>query len=233
MADKQHMEDPTEWKFKRMRKGNEHIDNCTDGYCKASGFKINVLEVHHALCVHACSDSTFPTTITSDEKKFIYACFAISKWDINASGNVIGLPKKWAYVLDSNGSTGWDGYPCHQVDHDLYLKAVEVYVTDKIWKKVKKAKKKEDCEKLTGDNISSKFVQGSKDWKAFLKTRGQKYGGTKACLRYCLEGMPDAILDKNWHIPFSMAPDGKARHRAKPRPHRVLKRLGLLIQAIK
>ena len=224
----EHMETSEELKFKRGRNGDEHIKNCADGYYKSdipSSF-----EIHHALCVHACSDSTFPTGITDDEVKFIYACFAISVWNINGPDNNIGLPKKWAYVLDPDDRSGWDGYPCHQVDHDLYLKAVEEYVTNNVWKKVKKAKKKENCKKLTGANIASKFNTGSKHWKAFLKARGK---GTKACLDYCLKGKSDPVLERTWHIPFSMAPDGEVRKRVKPRPNRILKRLGLLIQAIK
>jgi len=108
-----------EWLFKRNRNGDEHVKNCSDGYCAPKGR--NMLEIHHILCVHACSDDTFPEDITDDEKKFIYACLAISDRNINSGDNNIGLPKKWAYVLDGKSLTGWDGLPCHQVDHDIYL----------------------------------------------------------------------------------------------------------------
>jgi hypothetical protein len=230
---KKHMEDPKDWKFKRNRNGDEHINNCSDGYCSPKGDEPRSLEIHHILCVHACSDATFPERITDDEVKLIYACLAITDWNINASDNNIGLPTKWAYVRYPNGN-GWDGLPCHQVDHDLYLKDVQTYVRDEIWKEIRKNKKKKACEEFTGQNIAEYFNTGSDEWKTFLKARGNLYGGTKACLEYCTSGEPrPGINDDNWHIPFSMAPnEAEARKRAKPPSGKVLERLGLLKKLI-
>jgi hypothetical protein len=230
---KKHMEIPSEkeWKFKRNRNGDEHVGNCADGYFNPKGLVPNRLEIHHILCVHACSDATFPASITDDEKTFIYVCLAISEWNINGKENNIGLPKKWAYVMDGKNTTGWDGLPCHQVDHDIYLRNVASYVRTEIWDKVKKAKKAEDCEELTGENIAQHFIDGSDTWKKRLTKRGKKYGGTKACLDYCLDGKQGPMADSNWYVPFSMAvPDeSDARPRAKLKK---LERIGFLIMAI-
>ena len=96
---------------------------------------------------------------------------------------------------------------------------------------MKKAKKAEACEELTGENIAQYFVDGSETWKEYLTDRGNEYGGTKACLDYCLEGKKGVMDDSNWYIPFSMAvPDESvARPRAKLKK---LERLGFLIMAI-
>jgi hypothetical protein len=226
-----HQEDPKDWKFKRTRTQRDHIDNCTDGYCEPKGRVPNVLEIHHALCVHACSDATLPKNLSDDELEYIRSCLAITVWDIDAAANTIGLPRKWAYVKDVENATGWNGYPCHQVDHDLYLEAVELYVTDNIWNPLKKAKKKKKCESVTSASVVALFNAGSKQWKGFLTARGNEYGGTKRCLDYCLKDQRDPILESCWHIPFSMSP-GAARRRAKPKAKTTLQRLGLLIQLI-
>jgi hypothetical protein len=236
MAAKKHMEIPEgEWDFLRQRNGDTHITACKKGYIAPRGETPRWLEIHHILCVHACSDKTFPLQSSDDQKKFIRSCLAITTWDINAEPNVIGLPTKWAYVKDlalPGKPAAWDGLPCHQVDHDLYLKSVNVFVTDKIWKKIRKAEKGKECEELTPENIAKKFETGSDVWRSFLEARGKYYGGTKACIDYCLRGTPDplgVINDNNWHIPFSMAPNkAEVRKRIKPESKGTLEREALL-----
>ena len=227
---KKHLEVPeNEWKFKRQRDGDKHITACASGYPKAAmGKTPRWLEVHHILCVHACSDATFPGAATPDDVKFFKSCMAITPWDINAEPNTIGLPTKQAYVSDV--SAAWNLLPCHQVDHDLYLTKVEEYVENKIWKSMMKTEEQKACEEVTPENIEAKFIQGSKVWKAFLTIRGKLYGGAKACLEYCASGQPNPIInDQNWHVPFSMSPDPTAiRSRVKPKPKSALLREGLL-----
>jgi len=218
----------------RQRDGNTHITACNTGYPKAAlGHSPRWMEVHHLLCVHSCSDSTFPPNA---DTAFIKNCLAITEWCINdhtypvgaGESNVIGLPTKQAYVSDLTGA--WDMLPCHQVDHDLYLKDVEKYVTDKIWGSLLQAKEEEACEQLTPENIKKKFTTGCKIWRAFLVARGKYFGGTKACLDYCLKGGPHPIInDQNWHIPFSMAPNKTSiRQRVKPKSNAALVREALL-----
>ncbi len=227
---KKHLEVPEgEWKFKRQRDGDTHIKACTSGYPKAAmGNEPRWLEVHHILCVKACSDSTFPDDATPADITFIRSCLAISDWDINAEPNTIGLPTKQAYVSDF--TVAWNLVPCHQVDHDLYLKEVEVFVKDKIWKSLKKAQDEKACEELTPENIAGKFTAGSRLWKVLLIVRGKLQGGTKACLDYCASGQPNPIInDQNWYVPFSMAMNkGTIRPRVKPTPQSALLRKGLL-----
>ncbi|WP_437963987.1 hypothetical protein WMF04_30210 [Sorangium sp. So ce260] len=221
-----HMEEASGWKFKRNRDGDKHEKNCSDGYYrtltirdsteKARGER-RVAEIHHVLCVHACSDATFPSSITHEEIDFIHSSLAITDWDINGSDNNIGLPKKWAYVLDTGNTTQWDGLPCHQVDHDIYLDKVEQWITENVWNKIKANKKQKKCENMTAESVKKMFDFGSSRWKALLKARGAKHGGTKACLDYCLAGKSDPAMESVWYIPFSMAfPESDARPRVKP-----------------
>jgi hypothetical protein len=222
---KKHLEvDESKWLFKRKRKGRTHIDACALGY-KVTGHN----QVHHALCVYACSNSTFPKGLTDDEFAFIMLCLAPTDWDINKEPNVIGLPLKTAYVSLPD-DPGWDKLPCHQVDHDIYLKDVNSYVTDQIWTAIKEAQEAEACEQLDGKTIQALFNTGSKKWRGFLVKRGSTNGGTKAALAYCLNPPPPGTAtpfnDSNWYIPFSMG--STSRQRVKPKAGASLKLAGLL-----
>jgi hypothetical protein len=223
---KKHLEvDESKWLFKRKRKGRTHIDACRLGY-KVTGHN----QVHHALCVYACSNSTFPKNLTDDEFAFIMLCLAPTDWDINKEPNVIGLPLKTAYV-ELPDDSGWGKLPCHQVDHDIYLKDVNAYVTAEIWGAIRDAKEAEACEQLDGNTIKTLFEDGSAEWRGFLVERGLKSGGTKAALAYCLNppqpGTATTITDDNWYIPFSMG-KSQIRPRVKPKPGADLKLAGLL-----
>lgn len=220
------MADPEDWLFKRARNGDEHIRNCSDGYSTASSAKENKIEIHHCLCVHACSDETFPDDLTEEQIDFIHASLAQTEWNINSGDNNIGLPRKWAYINDPDNDTAWDGYPCHQVDHDLYLENVEEYVTDKIWNSLLNSKKGKKCEKIDGKTVAGKFNAGSTKYKSFLTARGV---GTKKSLDYCQSGKVKEPMESSWHIPFSMAvPVGDVRPRAKPPANTTWKRAGFL-----
>ncbi|AKT40382.1 hypothetical protein [Chondromyces crocatus] len=233
---KKHMPPPDElnWKFKRHRKGDTHIENCSDGYkptdrgserFKSGGKQRFICEVHHILCVHACSDATLPRGITEEERKFIRNTLAITDWDINAGHNNIGLPRKWAYVLDgdetkranSGGLSDWNGLPCHQVDHDIYLTKVKEWVTVNIWNKIRANKSAENCENMDPESVQNMFKKGSDRWRALLKKRGSAFGGTRSSLAYCASSQSDPIKEATWHIPFSMAiPESSIRKRQKP-----------------
>ena len=218
----EHMKDPADWKFKRSRNGDEHARNCKSGYYGKRPMKFGekdmvVTEIHHVLCVHACSDDTHPSDLSEDELTFIHKSLAITDWNINEGHNNIGLPRKWAYVLDTGNATGWDGLPCHQVDHDIYLDTVKQWVTEEIWNKIKANKTEGNCENMEGSAVAQLFKDGSVHWKSFLEERGKMHGGTKACLDYCMRGVPDPAKDDVWHVPFSMAcPANDIRRRTKP-----------------
>ncbi|WP_437292913.1 hypothetical protein [Sorangium sp. So ce426] len=238
-----HMEEANGWKFKRHRDGDKHEKNCSDGYYRTLTIRDGtektrgerrVTEIHHVLCVHACSDETFPPTFTQERIGFIHKLLAITDWDINGSGNNIGLPKKWAYVLDPGNTTQWGGLPCHQVDHDIYLDALELWMAENVWDKIEENKQQKKCEKMAPESVKELFECGSIEWKKFLKKRGTDHGGTKACLDYCLTGSNDPAKESVWHIPFSMAcPESDVRRRVKPPAGASVARKHLLAAAVK
>lgn len=236
------MVDPSKWAFNRNRKGRDHIDNCDTGYPKEPsqityrGKPRNVVEVHHLMCVHACSDATLPEDVKNDETllDFIRKSLAITEWDINCGHNNIGLPRKWIYVIDTANNTKWGKLPCHQIDHDRYLATVEQYVTAEIWEKMQQNKKKGNCENMKGEAVVALFRKGSKEWRDFLVARGTQFGGTEASLKYCLEQETiDPVREETWYIPFSMAEASEIRPRVKPPLKTTLERKNLLVKCVK
>ena len=227
---KVHIPPPSKWKFKRSRNGTEHADHCEDGYVEPKNKKRNVLEIHHVLCVDACSNNSFPTDLSDDDVEFILICLANTAWNINAAPNNIGLPRKWAYVDDPSNTTKWDGLPCHQVDHNLYLDTVSAWMTKNVWKKMTSASKKEKCEYVEGKNVAELFELGSSEWKKFLTTRGKNRGGTMACLSFATSGATKPKdMNDHWHVPFSMSPDEEAiKTRVRPPANRRVAREDLL-----
>jgi len=237
-----HPKDPEEWDFKRART-KKHIEQCNTGYYKSTAH--DVIEIHHLLCVHACSDKTLPEDLTEAQQTFITACMAATKWDIDEKENTIGLPLKWAYIRDrpSKGRPGWDNLPCHQVDHDNYLTSVMNYVTNQIWKDLLKGKELEKCKKMKGENLAAKLTAGSNRWRTHLEDRGSgsESGGvstydvieyfenfkTKAD-KYGPATKPDPNMEANWYIPFSMAEPGDIRARAPLPRSKAIARSGLL-----
>jgi hypothetical protein len=221
MAKKKHMIVPEdEWNFKRIRLP-VYVANCRQGYLPVPKRRQNhtINEVHHLLNVHSCSDENIPSDM---DKVFLSKCFVMTHWDINAEGNVIGLPKKWAYELDWTNSA-WFALPCHQVDHDLYWTEVDVWVQREIFRKLQEKQAKNECDEVNGEDISQMLKNGSKFWKDFLEARGT---GARASLEYCVRGVVEPVLEATWYIPLSMAP-------VTPRPRQkraagTVKREGLL-----
>lgn len=227
---KLHVKRLSEWKFKRERNGDEHAQKCTNGYIEPKRQTHNMLEIHHVLCVHACSDAGL-LNLTKDEQDFIHVCLGNTDWNINSDRNNIGLPRKWAYVTDPENLTGWGKLPCHQVDHHRYLDVVASWMISNVWNKMRSAEEAKKCEYLEGKNVAKLFDKGSDHWKKFLKNRGKAKGGTKVCLDYCMsDKTDDADLNENWHIPFSMSPyESAISKRMKPKPQNgKLSRSGLL-----
>lgn len=215
------------WKFNRRRKGDDHAKNCNDGYMLPKNKETR--NVHHVLCVCVCQDKAMPEGFTQDDKSFVKCCLANTEWDINGGGNNIGLPKKWAYIRypEDDGADKWGNLPCHQVDHNIYITEVISWMERYVWNKMKNASKEKKCEYLEGKKVAKLFDAGSKKWKGFLKERGEKYGGTKKSLDYCLHGERNNMLnDNNWHVPFSMCPTpSEIPKRKKPKLRKNEKRL--------
>jgi hypothetical protein len=197
--------------IKRSRNGREHIVNCDKGYFKASH---EFTEIHHMVCVSSMSDATIRKLVADSGKmEFIRECLKLTDWNINAEPNTVGLPKKPAFV--KRNSSDWNGWPCHQVDHNpLYTKAVSSRLNKQVWQEVLKNRTKcKDCKKECNINASSVQTQleGESDfWHDFLDTRGEEEGGTAFCWKH-RKSIPDV-----WYIPFSMDPSDAPPKRDPP-----------------
>jgi hypothetical protein len=218
MAKKKHKPDPLEGVLIRQRKGNTHItNNGSKGYTKTHS------QIHHIVCITCMQDAKIADTVTNKKDlEFIRKCLKITKWDINEKPNTIGLPLTPAYYRD--WSKGWDGFPCHQVDHDLYYADVSGILYSNVWEPL--LIEREECnidEKACAtelNNVSS-FFEGE------LKTRGK---GTL----HCWENRDKPALENSWYIPFSMAILSTPRKR-KPPPdlsEAIKKKMKQLFQAI-
>lgn len=166
---------------------------------------------HHILPITSLQDANID--LDSDALEYAHLCMAATKWDINDSPNLIGLPLKPAYQsadrLLSDGKTlanikalnpasGQFGalpdLPCHQNDHAKYNKYVIQHLNKKIWKKLKPA---EPC-KSKSENIKTLLDSASSKCLGKLEKRGKEEGGAIDCWVNREE------KEKTWHIPFSM-----------------------------
>ncbi|MCC6418738.1 MAG: hypothetical protein IT429_10925 [Gemmataceae bacterium] len=199
MAKKKHKRDPEDWKIKRQRKGNVHITNC------ATGYRVPLMsQIHHVVCVTCMQDGTIGKNVPTDQMEFIRKCLAMTEWDINAEPNDLGLPLKPAYYLRPND--GWDGLPCHQVDHPQYTEDVSKYLNDNIWQPLIEAR---DWCSFDAATVIDELNGASDHYRAFLNERGQQRNGTRACWR-------NRFNYEKWYIPFSMDPGTPRARKAPP-----------------
>ncbi len=194
-----------------------HLKNVSEGYKTAL-----LNNVHHVLC-HSCVQ-TSAISVAGTDKEYIEKVLVTVEWDVNNEGNLIGLPLKWAYLLDK--SAAWDNLPCHKVDHDLYTRDVNQWLADNIWSSLKGKSVKCDVDTA---NLVSALNGGSRLWRYMLKKRGKMHGGTK----YCWDHRSEASMENVWFIPFSMAPElSQIRRRARP-PARPSQKVGSILQIIR
>jgi hypothetical protein len=192
------------WAFNRTKKSPDYEEACNTGFMRAA-----VCEIHHLMCEHALADDHMP----KGYKTYIKECLAITPWDIDNPGNLIGLPKKWAYVekvdrdatiksrttsfsaaqlakRNRSGEDAWDMLPCHQVDHNPdYTDYTIEYVKGKIWDALQNAKDNGPCMKSNPKACKKLFDDGSDKFRTHLKDRGDDNGGTLHCLAYAVQNI--------------------------------------------
>lgn len=201
----EHQKDPAHFAIKRNRDGDKHIKNCSSGYTKTTSTKYR--QVHHVIPVSSMSDNTIYEELGENvgDYMFIRNCLALTDWDINAADNVISLPIKRAFV--DRSPSNWNGYPCHQVDHNPhYTKAVSKDLADNVWKP--HLKTAEEC-KFNAESLAAELLEMSDDWRSFLALRGTSNGGTAFCWEHRLKlhsGEMSAPHGRPWYYPFSMHP---------------------------
>jgi hypothetical protein len=194
-----HPPPPAKWELRRNRNGDEHRNKCKKGYIHLSTYS----NIHHIVCVSSMADGTIKGYVPDDAQfEFIQNCLAVTNWNINDEPNVVGLPKKQAYVDKAAEPPSWDGWACHQVDHHTYLTKVSQRLFDQIWVTCQDVA--QDC-KVKGTAIAGQLKDESDYW---LK----KLGGRGTAVAWATrENNPDT-----WYKPFSM--DHISPSKRKPPP---------------
>lgn len=179
------------------------------GYPTIENFYRNV---HHIVCVSCVSDATISKKLKDDDNtQFIKNCLHITKWNINAKENWISLSLKRAYAY-KNAPSGWDGFPCHQVDHNPhYTGKVSDYLTINIWDP--SIEVAEDCE-FDPVSLQSELEDASVFWFDFLTGRGT---GEDSNGKGTAESWKNrAAIPNTWYIPFSMHPGIPTKRKPPP-----------------
>src|ERR1035438_4023278 len=127
------------------REGDNHKVWCTEGYFETvagSAVSGEFCQIHHLLCVGKLKDSSISDQVKSTVKmEFLRECLKLTDWDINKEYNTVGLPLKPAFI-HQGAPGGWDGWPCHQVEHNTYSAQVESDLNTNVWQLVLKKQKK-------------------------------------------------------------------------------------------
>lgn len=207
------VEDP---ELVRGRRGRTHITRCSRGYISPSYI---YKEVHHVLCIHSVTDATIAEQLGDDEDvQRIKDCLDLTNWNINDSHNTVGLPKKRAFY--KYPGTDWDGWPCHQVDHNVadgYTETVGTDLKTHVWEPVLEVA--EDCE-FEAKALEDLLKARSDHWYGFLDGRGKENAGTAFCWKHRFEidqgKVSDPRVTKPWFHPFSMHPGDPTERKPPP-----------------
>jgi hypothetical protein len=179
-------------------------------------------QVHHILPCTSVSDGTLSETLSEKQYELIQNCFQATHWDINNASNCIGLPLKKAYYFKV-APKGWNGWPCHVVDHPAYNKEVTVDLKTNIWDQVSIEAKK--C-KFDATGLQGFLNDRSDYWKERLKERGSRLKSTE----YHWENR--IKLKDTWFVPFSMADPPEPRSAPKNLSDELKKHLAKLFSVI-
>lgn len=202
---KQHKTEPRTDGAKRNRAGRKHIDQCSSGYLPAS---MAHMQVHHILPVSCLSDAWIAEGVKDNERvDMVKSCLKMTEWDINDGNNTVALPLKPAYE-DPLAPTGWDGWPCHQVDHDRYTAEVDEYLVGNVWEPI--CEEAEECN-VAGQSIRGQLVASSNTWRQKLQQRGARPGGAHSGTAQCWDARENPGMEDIWYLPFSMSKNPRRR----------------------
>ncbi|MBC8145218.1 MAG: AHH domain-containing protein [bacterium] len=171
----------------------KYIANTTDGFRKPNpqGKRKKKWEAHHVICGHSMAARK-----TTD---YVEKCLRITDWDINATPNMIGLPRNRQFRY-SDGVTPGGFWVSHQVDHntsDGYTEECRKEL-QKMFNRITKGK---DDHSSTPTNIKSELEKITTKFLDLLEERWARGPGDPK------QGW-DKRLDNtcdDWYEPFSMA----------------------------
>ena len=181
-------------------------------------------EAHHILCVSPVSKKLLGAPATSK----IYGVVSQTNWCINFKTNMMAMPlwghtvKYYCQVTSQTTSVtealaagaallapGWKDIPQHDIDHNSkegYTWEISQKM-ETIAAKVEKAK-----HTISGDSLRGTLDSWSNKFRAELKRRGGRKGGTHEAWKQAQKDPTDST----WVHPFSMASDGKISEQAFP-----------------
>jgi hypothetical protein len=107
--------------------------------------------------------------------------------------------------MDKRAPGGWDGLPCHLVDHPDYTQEVCDTLLDKVWDPM--YEEASECQ-LTEVDLMKALNKKSGDFKTILRDRGQRPGGKGT--KYSWEHRHD--MKGTWFRGFSMARNPSKRN---------------------
>jgi hypothetical protein len=192
-----HSDLPNPCHAKLVRSSN-YRDNCSNPCSMPTGKSPYKNQIHHILCEHAILDIQPLGDQDGKKARFIKDCLCTTKWDINVSDNLIGLPLKSVYIR-SQGKTP-QNFCCHNVDHntaDGYTNECKQWLHDNIWNTLVDQRKKHN---VNAEAILDMLTQCIEHFTAELESRAIRPAGEGT--QYAYE---NRFTEAGWYEPFSMA----------------------------
>lgn len=163
-----------------------------------TGFTQGSWQAHHILCEHAIGSRSFPD---SETEAFAEQCLWVTKWDLNDSHNMLGMPVRTDF---RNGRVAPMNICSHSNDHNTtngYTSECLKFMQANVWDKIQKGKNGHTTDP---SDISETLKTATDYFRGELTRRGSvRSGGTTiAWINRHEEDWADT-----WYIPFSMAND--------------------------
>jgi hypothetical protein len=196
MSEGQHIE-PTPERKSVLWRSSDYQQRCS------SGFIAGAWEAHHIVCNHAVESRD----IQPDIKGYAEAVLWITDWDLNNSGNMIGLPKNCQYRA-SDGKVP-QNLCSHQVDHntsDGYTYECTTWLDKNVWSTLKDTRIKHE---IQAQQVKGLLESGTALFKGKLSARGARMGGTQHCWDRRFKSHAQHV--PKWYHPFSMGANPRKR----------------------
>lgn len=190
----------------------------------ATGYKRGSWQAHHIICEHALGSRSF----SDDETKgFAEQCLWVSKWDLNDSDNMVGMPIRGDFrredgIKDQNICS-------HANDHNTsggYTDECKDFMQTNVWNQIKKGK---NGHTTTPAGVEGALKASTAYFKAELIRRAStRAGGTIVAWTQ----RHDPSMASSWYEPFSMANDGAVVPRLPGAPSNIADKMVGLFQRI-
>jgi hypothetical protein len=242
-GEEEHVPKIKDSEFNRQTADTETVrNNCTIGYRFSNPAAVGQggqQQNHHILPIETLQDPRIP----NDKLAYWHNCMALTKWDINNSSNLIGLPlttvfysydtskrpdnqllgqlTSWNISADTQGGAVNFGtlpdLPSHQIEHNTkggYNDKVSAYLKKNIWDPL--AKKQKPC-KADGNEFAAQLNSAGNKWRQFLIDRGTgAHSGGKGAAHCWIHRWDHNGYASFWYIPLSMKPGKPAKKKRPP-----------------